>query len=174
MSILFRLLSIPLAICLLNACSSPNGASSSNSNTPDSLEITRQVSDFLDSMHLDAGNADYNAYFNRYDEEAAFVGTDAKEYWEIDSFKIWAKPFFDRGKAWNFTCLERKIHWNETGNLVWFYETLSTQMKLCRGSGVLERKNNQWKIKQYVLSASIPNEVMDEVVKLKTPYEEQN
>ena len=45
-------------------------------------------------------------------------------------------------------------------------------MKLCRGSGVLEKIGNQWKIKQYVLSQTIPNDVNDEVIKIKTPIEE--
>jgi len=31
---------------------------------------------------------------------------------------------------------------------------------------------NQWKIKQYVLSMTIPNDQVDEVVKLKTPIED--
>jgi hypothetical protein len=35
----------------------------------------------------------------------------------------------------------------------WFDELLNTQMKICRGSGVLVKKIGQeWKIKQYVLS----------------------
>lgn len=45
-------------------------------------------------------------------------------------------------------------------------------MKICRGSGVLEKVGNQWKIKQYVLSATIPNDVIDNVTKIKTPIED--
>jgi hypothetical protein len=35
---------------------------------------------------------------------------------------------------------------------------LSTQMKICRGSGVLVKIGNDWKIKHYVLSMTVPNE----------------
>ena len=40
-------------------------------------------------------------------------------------------------------------------------------MGTCRGSGVFEKTNNEWKIKHYVLSLAIPNENMDAVVKVK-------
>ena len=45
-------------------------------------------------------------------------------------------------------------------------------MKICRGSGVLEKVGKEWKIKHYVLSMTIPNENVDEVVKIKTPIED--
>jgi SnoaL-like domain len=48
---------------------------------------------------------------------------------------------------------------------------LNTQMKICRGSGVLVKLNNDWKIKQYVLSMTIPNEQVDTIVSLKSALE---
>jgi hypothetical protein len=53
-----------------------------------------------------------------------------------------------------FTALERHIYFfDKTGKTAWFDELLNTQMKICRGSGVLVKKIGQeWKIKQYVLS----------------------
>jgi hypothetical protein len=44
-------------------------------------------------------------------------------------------------------------------------------MKICRGSGVVEKINGQWKVKQYVLSVTVPNEIVDKVVVEKTPIE---
>ncbi len=46
-------------------------------------------------------------------------------------------------------------------------------MKICRGSGVLVLKDGKWLIKQYVLSMTVPNELADEVVKMKTDLEDQ-
>jgi beta-lactamase class D len=40
-------------------------------------------------------------------------------------------------------------------------------MGVCRGSGVLVKKDGTWKIAQYVLSATIPNEKMKQVTALK-------
>jgi hypothetical protein len=45
-------------------------------------------------------------------------------------------------------------------------------MKICRGSGVVEKIKGQWKVKQYVLSVTVPNEVVDKVVVEKTAIED--
>ena len=45
-------------------------------------------------------------------------------------------------------------------------------MKICRGSGVLVILKGKWKIKQYVLSMTIPNDNSDEVIKIKAPIED--
>ncbi len=37
-------------------------------------------------------------------------------------------------------------------------------MDICRGSGVIVRDDNNWKIAHYVLSATIPNEDMKKVI----------
>jgi len=77
------------------------------------------------------------------------------------------------GKAWNFSSLERNIEISEDGKTAWIDELLNTQMKICRGSGVLVLKDGRWLIKQYVLSMTVPNELADEVVKMKTDLEDQ-
>ena len=40
-------------------------------------------------------------------------------------------------------------------------------MGTCRGSGVLEKKDSTWKIKQYVLSVPIPNDDIQAVILAK-------
>ncbi|MEI2749086.1 MAG: nuclear transport factor 2 family protein [Ferruginibacter sp.] len=105
-------------------------------------------------------------------EDAVFMGTDATERWTKPEFMKWAKPFFDRGKAWDFTAVKREIFLDGTGNMAWFDELLSTQMKLCRGSGVLVKQGGNWKISQYVLSATVPNTILDTVVVMKTAEED--
>ena len=84
----------------------------------------------------------------------------------------YAKPHFDKGQGWSFKSLKRNIYFSKDGNYAWFDEVLDTQMKICRGSGVLQKIGGKWKIKQYVLSATIPNEVIDVVTKIKTPIED--
>ncbi len=63
--------------------------------------------------------------------------------------------------------MERNIYVNETNDFAWFDEFLDTQMKLCRGSGVLKKVNGNWKIAHYVLSIAVPDEYVDELVELK-------
>lgn len=126
----------------------------------------------LDAWHKAAAQAQFDTYFGLMTNDAIFIGTDAKENWNKAAFQAFAKPYFDRGKAWNFTAIERHIFLDSTGKLAWFDELLSTQMKICRGSGVLVKVGKEWKIKHYVLSMTVPNENVDEVVKIKTPIED--
>ncbi|QOW08853.1 hypothetical protein Q73A0000_00080 [Kaistella flava (ex Peng et al. 2021)] len=132
----------------------------------------KNVSKVLDDLNLYASTADFKNYFNLYAEESTFIGTDANEVWNKKEFMAYSKPHFDKGKAWTFTSLKRNITFSADGKYAWFDELLDTQMKLCRGSGVLEKIGNQWKIRQYVLSMTIPNEVNKEIIKIKTPIED--
>lgn len=132
----------------------------------------KNINKLLDDFNTFAANADYKNYFDCFAEESTFIGTDATEVWNKKEFMEWARPFFDKGKAWNFKSLERNIYFSKDGNYAWFDEILDTQMKICRGSGVLEKISGKWKVKQYVLSVTVPNEVVDEVTKIKTPIED--
>ena len=132
----------------------------------------KNVAKVLDDLNLYASTADFKNYFNLYAEESTFIGTDAKEVWNKKEFMEYSKPHFDKGKAWSFTSLKRNISFSADGKYAWFDELLNTQMKICRGSGVLENIGNQWKIRQYVLSMTIPNDVNKEIIKIKTPIED--
>jgi len=129
------------------------------------------INQTLDNWHKAAAEAKFEAYFSYFTNDAIFIGTDATENWTMPQFKTFAKPFFDRGRAWNFKVLERNIYTDKTQKIVWFDELLDTQMKICRGSGVLIKVKNEWKIKHYVLSATIPNEKINEVIKIKDSIE---
>lgn len=131
------------------------------------------INNILDNWHKDASNTNFENYFNAMAEESVFIGTDATENWNKKEFIAFAKPYFDKGKAWNFTSLERNVYFSENGKTAWFDELLNTQMKICRGSGTLIKENNQWKIKHYVLSMTIPNENSSEVIKIKKIIEEK-
>lgn len=130
------------------------------------------IGTMLDGFNAAAAKADFNTYFNYFADESTFIGTDATEVWDKKAFMIWAKPYFDKKSTWNFTALKRNIYFSKDGKLAWFDELLDTQMKICRGSGVVEKINGQWKIRQYVLSMTVPNEVVDQVVAEKAPIEE--
>ncbi len=138
-----------------------------------SEERQKKINEVLDAWHLAAAQADFEAYFSKMAENAIFIGTDPTENWKKPHFKAWAKPYFDRGKAWNFTSLERNIFFSENKHTAWFDELLETQMGLCRGSGVLTLENGQWKIQQYVLSLAIPNENISEVTQLKNTFDQK-
>lgn len=131
-----------------------------------------EIGTMLDGFNVAAAKSDFTTYFNYFAEESTFIGTDAMEIWDKKAFMIWAKPYFDKKKTWNFTSLKRNIYFSKDGRLAWFDELLDTQMKICRGSGVVEKINGTWKVKQYVLSVTVPNHVVDKVVVDKTPIED--
>jgi ketosteroid isomerase-like protein len=132
-----------------------------------------KINSTLDAWHKAAAEAKYNDYFDLMTEDAVFIGTDATENWNKTQFQAFAKPFFDKGKAWSFTAVERHIYFDKTGEVAWFDELLKTQMKICRGSGVLVKIGGKWKIKHYVLSMTVPNDNVEEVVKIKAAIEDQ-
>lgn len=130
------------------------------------------VNQLVDLWHKAASEANFKQYFDVMEDDAIFIGTDATEYWNKQEFENYAKPHFDKGKAWSFTTLERHIYFDSTGNTAWFDELLDTQMKICRGSGVLVKTGGRWKIKHYVLSMTIPNETSKSVITIKSPIEQ--
>ena len=135
-------------------------------------ELKLLINFTLDAWHKAASEANYTNYFDAMADDAIFIGTDATENWTKPAFQAYAKPYFDKGKAWSFKCIERHIYFNNEKTMAWFDELLDTRMKICRGSGVLVLSNGQWKIKHYVLSLTIPNDITDKVIKIKSPSEE--
>jgi SnoaL-like domain len=138
----------------------------------DTVIETKQINAMLDSFNRAAARADFNSYFSYYTDDAIFTGTDATERWDKAAFMEWARPIFQKGRAWDFTSMERHIYFDSTGRLAWFDELLNTQMKICRGSGVLVKQGTDWKVKQYILSTMVPNDLLDSVIKLKTAVED--
>ena len=131
----------------------------------------KKINTTLDSWHKAAANAEFDNYFSFMTSNGVFIGTDATENWQLDAFKAFSKPYFDKGKAWNFTSLQRNIYFDKSQNIAWFDELLDTQMKICRGSGVLIKEGKNWKIAHYVLSMTIPNDNLNDVVKIKEKIE---
>jgi len=137
-------------------------------------KVTKQtIATILDNWHKAAATANYNDYFNTMADESVFIGTDATEKWNKKEFQVYAKPHFDKGKAWSFKAIERNIYFSPDYKTAWFDELLETQMKICRGSGVLIIENGKWKIKHYVLSMTIPNQISKDVIPLKTAIEDK-
>ena len=133
-----------------------------------------EINLILNNWHKAAAEANFNTYFGAMTEDAIYIGTDPTENWNKQEFIKFAKPYFDRGRAWNFTSLERNIYFSSDKKTAWFDELLNTQMKICRGSGVLVADTNgNWKIKHYVLSMTVPNDNTDEVVKIKSLIEDK-
>ncbi len=142
-------------------------------NTKSNIEKTdeEQITLLLNNWHAAAAKADAKNYFGAMTEDAIYIGTDATEHWSKTAFQTFAKPYFDRGTAWDFKPLERHIYISKDKKTAWFDELLDTWMKVCRGSGVLVKVGNEWKIQHYVLSMTMPNDATNDAIKIKSPLE---
>jgi len=119
----------------------------------------------LDRMHQAAADADGATYFAQFSDGARFVGTDASEHWDIGAFKAYAEPIFARGQGWTYRPYDRTLI--ISGDFAWFDEKLENDSYgALRGSGLLRRigPGEVWKIEQYVLSFTVPNDKAKAVV----------
>lgn len=135
------------------------------------VDNNKIINQLIHDWHKAAADANYDDYFKRMSSDAVFIGTDPTENWPLQAFKLFCKPHFDKGKAWNFRSLDRHIYFSQDHTIAWFDELLDTQMKICRGSGVLKKENGEWKIAHYVLSMTIPNSNTKVVTALKANEE---
>ena len=127
----------------------------------------QEINALINSWHQAAAQAEYDAYFGKMTSDAVFIGTDATENWQLKAFMAFSKPYFDKGKAWSFSAVERNVYIDPSNKFAWFDELLDTWMGICRGSGVIRNENGEWKIAHYVLSATVPNDDMRQLIQIK-------
>lgn len=116
------------------------------------------INNLLNNWHQAAADVNQHAYFDFIDDDGIYIGTDSSEIWTKQAFFDWSTPHFNKGKTWNFKANSRNIYLSENKSFAWFDELVTNGKITLRGSGVLEKKANTWKIKHYVLSLPVPNE----------------
>jgi len=132
------------------------------SNIALSNERDVEIDALLDGLHLDAHEGSFHNYFARYSPEAIFLGTDKTERWTIEEFKNYAKPAFADGHGWTYAVVDR--NWEGSGNTRWFDEILfNEKLGHCRGTGVVQLINGEWKIAHYALTMLVPNAIAADV-----------
>ena len=120
------------------------------------------INRLLDGLHQDAHKGNFQSYFDRYTSDAIFLGTDKTERWTIEEFKAYAKPAFADGNGWTYSVVER--NWEGAGDTRWFDEILfNEKLGHCRGTGVVQLIEGEWKILHYALTMLVPNEIAAEV-----------
>lgn len=142
-------------------------ASARNEEGPN---VSIATSGVLDQLHDAASKADGERYFSLFAPDAVFLGTDSTERWPIEEFKTYAMKRFATGTGWTYTLKPGTRYITVDGNIAWFDELLeNAKYGTCRGSGVLRKVDGPaggWKIAQYNLTLTVPNDVAAEVVKL--------
>jgi len=132
--------------------------------------LKQQVNAFVDSWHEDATNS-RPAFFDKIAKDGVYIGTDKKELWKRDDFKVWAKKAFERPTAWAFTPLRRNVYFSPDKSVIWFDELLSTQMGTCQATGVMHKVGTSFEIDHYQLSIAVPNGVSSKVISTISDYE---
>ncbi len=149
------LLILPLAAC----------APASPPRVPEALDRAT-IAVVIDDFHDAAARADEARYFGHFAEDGVFLGTDATERWDVAAFRAYAHPHFEKKKAWSFQSIRRAVTIDGGGAVAWFDEDLATpNLGPARGSGVLVKRGGQWKISQYNLAITVPNDRFDAVKK---------
>jgi len=121
----------------------------------------------IDTMHAAASRADSAAYFGTFTADARFIGTDAGERWSLAEFKAYAEPYFARGQGWTYRVTDRHLEiLDQPCQCVAVFDELldNDSYGQVRGSGVVVKQGEDWKIKQYVLSFTVPNDKARDVV----------
>ncbi|MCD4696383.1 MAG: nuclear transport factor 2 family protein [Bacteroidales bacterium] len=136
-------------------------------------ERIQEIDHFISSWHNAAAENNQDIYFNMIDENGIYIGTDSTEIWTKQEFYDWSTPHFEKGKTWNFTANSRNIYTSDDGQMAWFDELVDYGKGTLRGSGILIKRHDGWKILHYVLSLPVPNEKFMEVMEVVNTVPEE-
>ena len=140
--------------------------------TPTRAESAAEINTLIDNWHIAASKGDLDAYFGVMGRDAVFLGTDDCERWPRDEFRTFAAPHFADGDGWTFVPHDRILAFSANERVVWFDEKLdSAHMGKCRGTGVLEYRDDAWKIVHYNLTFTIPNDLVPDITARIDEYE---
>lgn len=142
---------------LAAACAPP-------ASPPVDREARREAAEVvLNDLHRLASEGDFDAYFQLFTPEAVFMGTDATERWSVEEFRGYAAA----SNGWTYRMTERHLFLDEDGGTAWFDERLQNDgFGETRGTGVLVRTPEGWRIAQYNLTIPVPNELARDLVEL--------
>ena len=133
-----------------------------------------RVDHVVDKLHLYASQANGEAYFDLFADDAVFFGTDINERWDKEAFREYGMARFAAGTGWTYLMKERNVYFSDDGRTCWFDETLTNDTYgEFRGTGALKVVNGEWKIVQYSLLLPIPNELFIELFDLFCIFHEQ-
>jgi len=128
-------------------------------------DVEAQISAVLTQYHQAASKADSNSYFKLFTEDAILLGTDAGERWTKQDFRAYVEPYFSQGRGWSYLSTQRNITVNKQHTMAFFDELLLNEnYGQCRGSGVIIKTGDGWKIAQYNLAVTVPNAIAKSVV----------
>ncbi|MEM6300109.1 MAG: nuclear transport factor 2 family protein [Pseudomonadota bacterium] len=123
----------------------------------------------LDDFHAAAAAADKQRYLDHFADNGVFMGTDDWERWPLDDFRQYVAQRFEGGVGWSYRSEDRYVAFADGNTTAWFDEIMvSERWGRFRGTGVLVRQGDEWKIAHYSLTILIPNESFAPISELAT------
>ncbi|WP_321394787.1 nuclear transport factor 2 family protein [Emcibacter sp.] len=130
----------------------------------DRVAEERAVAALIDGFHNAADKGAKERYLDYLTGEAVFMGTDSRERWPYPEFEKYVGDRFRDGKGWSYRSIEKHISFAPDGRTGWFDEiTRSEKWGDFRGTGVVLKLGDDWKIAHYSLTFLVPNEVWEKV-----------
>ncbi|MFC7048389.1 nuclear transport factor 2 family protein [Emcibacter nanhaiensis] len=124
----------------------------------------RAVAALLDGFHDAADKGDKERYLGSMTRDSVFMGTDSRERWPYPEFEKYVGERFRDGKGWSYRSVEKHIDFSPDGRTGWFDEiTRSEKWGDFRGTGVVVKEDDAWKIAHYSLTFLVPNQVWEQV-----------
>jgi hypothetical protein len=136
------------------------------------LEAANKV---LDDFHNAAAQGDKQRYLDHFTEDGVFLGTDEWERWpKHPDFTNYVGSRFKDGVGWNYKSVERTVSFSVSADIAWFDEVVFSENNgRFRGTGVLARQDESWKVAHYAMSFLVLNENWEEVIELTRKTKEK-
>jgi hypothetical protein len=112
----------------------------------------------LDALHKAGADANPTAFTALLAQDVVFLGMDGANRLEGQAVRNFVTGNFAKGNAWTYRSGQRETRLSNDGSVAWFDESLEhDQLGHGRGTGVLIRINEEWKVAQYNLTVPQPN-----------------
>ncbi|MEL6429506.1 MAG: nuclear transport factor 2 family protein [Planctomycetota bacterium] len=135
--------------------------------------LREEVGAVLDDWHEAASVGARDRYIGHFALDAVFLGTDRTERWDLAEFTSYVDQYFEPGKGWTFTPVERFVVFGPSRDIAWFDERLDSESYGdVRGTGVLRRTEDGWRIAHYSMTFTVPNGIARDVVDVIRAFEQ--
>lgn len=112
----------------------------------------------LDALHQAGAEANQTAFTALLATDVVFLGMDGTNRLEGQSVRDFVSKSFTAGNAWTYRSSQRETRVSADGTVAWFDESLENdQLGRGRGTGVLIRDSDGWKVAQYSLTLPLAN-----------------
>jgi ketosteroid isomerase-like protein len=125
---------------------------------PEGSPVAQALVDF----HRASAEADLDGYFELIAPDAVLFGTAADERHTREGLRAMLAPYFATGRGLETELLVLNLTESEDGRFAWFDARLY-RPSLCelRGSGLLRRETDRWRIVQYNWGFPVPNDLIE-------------